>query len=254
MSPGDVALIFAAGLGAGVINAVVGSGTLVTFSTLVALGFPPVVANVSNTVGLVPGSVSAAVGYRRELAGQGRRIVSLAGASVVGGVLGAGLLLALPQRAFAAIVPALIGLGLVLVAFGRPIGARVAARHHRTGGLPETGARWVWPGILGTAIYGGYFGAAQGVLLMAVMGLGVPDTLQRLNGTKNVLAAVVNGVAGAVFVVVAEVDWSVAGIIAVGSVLGAQVGAKYGRLLPDVALRVAILGVGLVALVAFVLR
>lgn len=246
--------MFAAGLGAGLINAVVGSGTLFTFSTLVALGVPPVVANVSNTVGLVPGSVSAAVGYRRELVGQRARVLRLASASLVGGILGAILLLALPERAFSAIVPALIGLGIALVIFQRPISARIAARHERAGGLPDFGAWWVWPGVLLCGIYGGYFGAAQGVLLMAVMGLGVPETLQRLNGVKNVLAAIVNAIAGAIFIVLAEVDWQVVAVIAVSSVIGAQVGARYGRRLPDAALRAAIVTVGVVALVVFLRR
>ena len=252
MSPWEIAAIFAAGAGAGLINAVVGSGTLLTFSTLVALGVPPVVANVSNTVGLVPGSVSAAVGYRRELVGQRARIIRLASASLIGGVIGAWLLLALPAKAFAAIVPVLIGLGIFLVLFQRPISARIAIRHEKTGGLPEFGAWWVWPLVLLTGVYGGYFGAAQGVLLMAVMGLGIPDTLQRLNGTKNVLAAIVNAIAGLVFIVVADVDWTVAAIIAVSSVIGAQIGAKYGRRLPDAALRGVIVIVGTIALVAFV--
>ncbi len=251
MSPVEIAALFAAGLGAGLINAVVGSGTLFTFSTLVALGVPPVVANVSNTVGLVPGSVSAAVAYRRELGGQRDRILRLVSASLVGGVLGAVLLLALPERAFSAIVPALIGLGIVLVVFQGPISARIAARHERTGGLPAYGAWWVWPGVLLCGVYGGYFGAAQGVLLMAVMGLGVPETLQRLNGVKNVLAAVVNAISGAIFIVVAEVNWQVVAVIAVSSVIGAQIGAAYGRKLPDAALRGAIVIVGTVALVVF---
>lgn len=254
MNPGEIAAVFAAGLGAGLINAVVGSGTLFTFSTLVALGVPPVVANVSNTVGLVPGSVSAAVGYRRELVGQRARVLRLASASLVGGILGAILLLALPERAFSAIVPALIGLGIALVIFQRPISARIAARHERAGGLPDFGAWWVWPGVLLCGIYGGYFGAAQGVLLMAVMGLGVPETLQRLNGVKNVLAAIVNAIAGAIFIVLAEVDWQVVAVIAVSSVIGAQVGARYGRRLPDAALRAAIVTVGVVALVVFLRR
>jgi uncharacterized protein len=254
VSPAEIAAVFAAGLGAGLINAVVGSGTLFTFSTLVALGVPPVVANVSNTVGLVPGSVSAAVGYRRELLGQRSRVIRLASASLVGGVLGAMLLLALPDRAFSAIVPALIGLGIALVLFQRPISARIAARHERTGGLPEFGAWWVWPGVLLCGVYGGYFGAAQGVLLMAVMGLGVPETLQRLNGVKNVLAAIVNAIAGVIFILVAEVNWQVVAVIAVSSVIGAQVGARYGRRLPDTALRAAIVTVGVVALVVFLRR
>lgn len=254
MSPWEIAAIFAAGLGAGLINAIVGSGTLITFSTLVTLGVPPVVANVSNNIGLVPGSISAVIGYRRELLGQRGRILRLASASLVGGLIGAALLLALPEKAFAAIVPVLIGLGIVLVVFQRPIGARIAARHEKTGGLPELGVWWVWPLVLLTGIYGGYFGAAQGILLMAVMGLGVPDTMQRLNGTKNVLTAVVNSVASVFFIVVAEVDWGIVAIIAVSSVIGAQVGAKYGRRLPDLALRGVIVVVGVVALTVFLLK
>ena len=250
----EVVAIFVAGLGAGLINAIVGSGTLITFSTLVTLGVPPVVANVSNTIGLVPGSISAAIGYRRELVGQRRRILRLASASVVGGVVGAGLLLALPERAFATIVPLLICLGLVLVIFQRPLGVRIAARHAQTGGLPEFGVWWVWPLVLLTGIYGGYFGAAQGILLMAVMGLGVPDTLQRLNGTKNVLAAIVNAVAGVFFIAVAEIDWGIVAIIAVSSVIGAQLGAKFGRRLPDLALRAVIVAVGVAALMAFLVK
>lgn len=254
MSPWEIAAILAAGSGAGLINAVVGSGTLITFPTLVALGVPPVVANVSNNVGLVPGSISAAVGYRRELTGQRARILRFASASLLGGLLGAALLLALPEKAFATIVPVLIGLGILLVIFQRPIGARIAARHDATGGLPQLGAWWVWPLVFLTGIYGGYFGAAQGILLMAVMGIGVPDTMQRLNGIKNVLAAVVNAVAGIFFVIVAEVDWSIVAIIAVSSVIGAQIGAKYGRLLPDLALRAVIVIVGVAALTTFLLK
>ena len=181
-------------------------------------------------------------------------MLRLASASLVGGVLGAILLLALPEKAFSTIVPALIGLGIALVLFGPPISARIAARHERTGGLPDFGAWWVWPGVLLCGVYGGYFGAAQGVLLMAVMGLGVPETLQRLNGVKNVLAAIVNAIAGLIFIVVAEVNWQVVAVIAVSSVIGAQVGARYGRRLPDAALRAAIVTVGTVALVVFLRR
>jgi uncharacterized protein len=254
MSPLEVAATFVAGLGAGLINAVVGSGTLITFGTLVALGFPPVVVNVSNTVGLVPGSVSAAFGYRRELVGQRSRVLRLASASLVGGILGAFLLLALPADAFATIVPVLIACGIGLVIFQKPISRRVAAAHEKTGGLPTNGASWVWPGVLLCGIYGGYFGAAQGVLLMAVMGLGINETLQRLNGVKNVLAAVVNAVAAVVFVGIAHIDWQIAGLIAVGSVIGAQLGATVGRRLPDAVLRVVIVTVGVVALVSFLTR
>lgn len=249
-----IGAILLAGMGAGAINTLVGSGTLITFPTLLAFGIPPVSANVSNTIGLVPGSVAGTLGYRRELTGQRHRIVWLASASFLGGLLGAVLLLALPARAFSAIVPALILLGLALVVFQNPIQARVAARHEHLGGLPDRGAVWVWPGILLCGVYGGYFGAAQGVLLMAVMGIGIPDSLQRLNGLKNLLASIVNGLAGLVFAFVADVRWEIALIIATGAIIGAQLASRVGRRLPDRALRAVIVVVGVVALVAFVSR
>jgi uncharacterized protein len=229
----------------------VGSGTLITFPTLLAFGVPPVTANVSNTIGLVPGSLSGVVGYRRELRGQRARVLRLASASVLGAAVGAVLLLVLPSSAFEAIVPVLILLGCVLVLFGPRISAWVARRHEHLGGLPEYGAWWVWPLVLLTGVYGGYFGAAQGVLLMAVMGIGIEETLQRLNGVKNVLAAIANTVSGLIFAVVADVDWKVVGLIAVSSAVGAQIGATYGRRLPSAGLRALIVVVGAVALVMF---
>jgi uncharacterized membrane protein YfcA len=249
----EVVAILLAGIAAGTINTVVGSGTLITFPTLLAFGVPPVTANVSNTIGLVPGSVSGAIGYRRELAGQRSRVLRLSVASLIGGTAGAVLLLVLPADAFTAIVPALIVLGLVLVVCQPRISAWVARRHEATGGMPYHGTWWVWPGVLATGVYGGYFGAAQGVLLMAVLGTGVDESLQRLNGIKNVLAAVVNGIAGLIFAVVADVDWWVVLIIGIGSVIGGQIGATVGRRLPPVGLRVAIVVVGTVALGVFLL-
>jgi uncharacterized protein len=245
--------ILLAGVAAGTINTVVGSGTLITFPTLLAFGIPPVTANVSNTVGLVPGSISGAIGYRRELTGQRSRVLRLSVASLIGGLTGGVLLLVLPDDAFAAIVPALILLGCVLVVLQPRISAWVAARHEATGGVPHHGAWWVWPGVLITGVYGGYFGAAQGVLLMAVLGTGVDESLQRLNAVKNVLAAIVNGVAGLLFIAVADVDWRVVALIAVGSTVGAQIGATVGRRLPGGVLRVFIVVVGVVALASFLL-
>jgi uncharacterized protein len=254
VSPWEAVIVLLAGVGAGTINTIVGSGTLITFPTLLAFGVPPVTANVSNTIGLVPGSVSGALGYRAELVGQRSRILRLASASLAGGIIGAALLLVLPAAAFESIVPVLILLGVVLVVAGPRISAAVARRHAETGGLPENGAAWVWPAVAATGVYGGYFGAAQGVLLMAVMGIGIPETLQRLNAVKNVLAALVNGVSGLLFVFVAHVDWQVVLLIAAGSVIGGQIGAGVGRRLPDVLLRGAIVLVGLTALGFFVLR
>ncbi len=243
-----------AGLAAGTINTVVGSGTLITFPTLLAFGVPPVTANVSNTIGLVPGSVSGVVGYRRELVGQRSRILRIGVASLIGGVLGGVLLLVLPDDAFSAIVPVLVGLGILLVVFQTRITAWVEARHEGAGAParnPVLGAWWVWPAVLGAGVYGGYFGAAQGVLLMGIMGVGISETMQRLNALKNVLAAIVNSVAGLLFAIVADVDWKIVGLIGVGSVIGGQIGATVGRRLPGRVLRWTIVVVGVVALAVF---
>src|SRR4051812_39992111 len=249
-----MAAIFLAGMAAGTINTVVGSGTLITFPTLLAIGVPPVTANVSNTLGLVPGSLSGAIGYRRELEGQRPRLLRLGVASVLGGITGAVLLLVLPADAFQAIVPVLIVLGCLLVILQPMISRRVAARAESRGvERPEHGAVWVWVLVYLAGVYGGYFGAAQGVLLMAILGVGLTESMQRNNATKNVLALLVNLVAAIVFVIVAHIDWAVAGLIAVGSVIGGQIGATVGRRLPSWALRAFIVVVGAAAVAQFVL-
>jgi hypothetical protein len=246
--------ILLAGVAAGTINTVVGSGTLITFPTLLAIGVPPVTANVSNTLGLVPGSLSGAIGYRRELAGQRDRLLRLGVASVLGGTTGAVLLLVLPAAAFGAIVPVLIALGCILVVAQPAISRRVAARAEARGqARPEHGAVWVWVLVYLAGVYGGYFGAAQGVLLMAILGVGLTESMQRNNATKNVLALLVNLVAAVVFVFVAHIDWAVAGLIALGAVIGGQLGATVGRRLPAWALRAFIVLVGVAALTQFVL-
>jgi len=240
----EAVLVFAAGIGAGTINAVVGSGTLMTFPALLAVGLPPVVANVSNTIGLVPGTIAGAVGYRRELRGQRSRVRRLVPASLIGSLIGGLLLLQLPEAAFDAVVPGLILLGCALVVM-QP---RLARLVNRPDGVHH-GAWWVWPAVLLTGIYGGYFGAAQGVLLMAILGIGLDTDLQKMNAVKNTLASVVNGVAAVLFIAIAEVDWTAVALIAVGSTIGGFVGAAFGRRLPPVALRVVIVVVGLVAVV-----
>ena len=251
MTPWELVAIGLAGVGAGFINTVAGSGTLITFPTLLAFGVPPVTANVSNNVGLVPGAVSGAVGWRRELSGQRSRAIRLATGSTLGGLLGAVLLLVLPAAAFGAIVPVLVGLGIVLVAAQPLINRRVAQAHAARGARD---ARWLWPGVALTGVYGGYFGAAQGILLMAVLGVGTNDSLHRNNALKNVLSALVNAVAAAIFIVVADVDWMIVLLIGVGSVVGALIGARAGRRMPAAVLRAVIVVVGVVALAVFLLR
>lgn len=242
----DALAVFAAGLAAGTINTVVGSGSLITFPTLLALGYPPVLANVSNNIGLVPGSISGVVGYRRELGGQGARIARLAMASASGGLLGAILLLVLPGSVFRSVVPVLIliACGLVVI---QPRLTKVLARG-RDGEVPRIGAA-LMATVFGTGVYGGYFGAAQGVILITLLAIFLDDNLQRLNATKNVLALLVNGVAGIVFVLVTRVDWTIVALIAAGSIIGGQLGATVGRRLPPQVLRAVIIVVGLVAAV-----
>ena len=249
MSLLECLLVLAAGVFAGTINAIVGSGTLVTFPVLLAVGYGPVVANVSNTIGLLPGSISGAIGYRAELAGQRRRILALGTASLLGGVLGAALLLSLPGSAFEAIVPVLIAIALVLVVLQPRLSRALAER--RDAVRPHGGPA-LWAGVLGTGVYGGYFGAAQGVILLALLGIAIPEDLQRLNALKNVLAALVNGIAAVIFVVVATVAWLPVLLLAVGSAAGGQLGARIGRRLRPAVLRGVIVVVGLAAIVQLV--
>ena len=254
--------IFAAGLAAGTINTAVGSGTLITFPTLLAFGYPPVLANVSNNVGLVPGVASGVHGYRAELEGQRRRVIRLGSASLLGGLVGAILLLVLPADAFKAIVPVLIAIALVMVVFQPRLSKFVAARQRARGGQPaeeatagldapplQVGGPTLWALVFLSGVYGGYFGAAQGVLLLGLMGVAFTDSLQRINAVKNVLAGLVNGIAALVFIIATHVDWGVAGLIACGAILGGQLGARVGRKLPPWGMRLLIICVGVVALV-----
>ena len=246
MTPLHAIAIFAAGIVAGTINTVVGSGTLFTFPVLLGFGYPPVVANVSNTIGLVPGSVTGALGYRRELAGQRSRTLTLAGASVIGGLIGAVLLLSLPASAFKAIVPAFIAVALVLIVVQPRLSRWLG--EHRPHGRDRPGPLMLLGVMLG-GVYGGYFGAAQGIMVLAILSLGLDDELQRLNAVKVILTGLVNLVSGIVFIFAAHVAWGAAGLIAAGSLLGGVIGARAGRRLSPVALRAIIVVVGITAIV-----
>ncbi len=254
MSVGEALLVVLAGIGAGTINTIVGSGTLITFPTLLLLGVPPITANVSNNLGLVPGSLTGSIGYRRELRGMGADLRRYVPMSLVGGAVGAGLLLVLDPDLFRAIVPALILLGIVLVLTGPRINAWTARRREAAGAAGSDHRRVIGAGVLGAGVYGGYFGAAQGIILMGILGALTAEPLQRLNGLKNVLATVVNAVAAVVFLVVApdRIDWLVVLLIAVGSTIGGVVGSTVGRRLPSPVLRGVIVVVGLVAVTKLV--
>lgn len=245
----EILAILAAAIAAGAINAVVGSGSLITFPTLLAFGFPPVVANVSNNVGLVPGNVSGAFGYREELSGQRGRLIRLGIASCAGSVAGACALLALPPGVFKVVVPALIIVACVLVVVQHRLSAWVAARGKERA---DHGGPVLIVGIFLAGVYGGYFGAAQGVLVIGLLGIFLTETLQRINAGKNVLVTVVNGAAAVVFVIFAHVNWLVVLLIAVGSSAGALAGAKVGRRLPELALRAIIVVIGVIAAVKLI--
>jgi uncharacterized membrane protein YfcA len=251
VSPLEAGLVLLAGFAAGMINVVVGSGTLVTFPVLLAVGYSPVVANVSNALGLVPGSVAGAVGYRRELREHKRLLLRFGSASLTGGLLGAVLLLVLPPGAFEVIVPVLVALAVVLVAVQpwlsrRPRPERSASQ--RRAGPVLLGA------IFATGVYGGYFGAAQGVILIGILGVALSEDLQEVNAIKNVLAGLVNGVAAVVFVLFAAVAWLPAALIAVGSAAGGTLGSSIARRMPPAALRGVVVAVGVVAIAQLVLR
>jgi uncharacterized membrane protein YfcA len=232
--------VTAAGFAAGGVNAIVGSGSLITFPVLLAVGYPSVVANVSNTVGLVPGGISGVIGYRRELQGQWRRALILGCGTAAGALLGGILLLSLPGAVFDAVVPILILVAVVLMAIKRTPSVTADAEHTAAG----TAASFA------TGIYGGYFGAAQGIILMSLLRFCFPDDLQRLNALKNVLAGVANAVAAILFIAVAHVAWQAAALIAAGSIVGAQVGARYGRRVPSEVLRwIVVIGGAAVALI-----
>ncbi|MGW6140153.1 sulfite exporter TauE/SafE family protein [Streptomyces sp. NPDC055140] len=251
----EMVAVCAAGVGAGAINTAVGSGTLITFPVLLATGLPPVTATVSNALGLIPGSISGAIGYRAELGGQRRRILKLGTGAVLGGFAGATLLLTLPAAAFETIVPVLVGLAVVLVAFQPLISGRVRRRRARSGARPRGDVGpLLFTSLTLASVYGGYFSAAQGILYVALMGMLLDEPLQRLNAVKNVLVALVDAVAALFFVFVADFDWTAVLLIAAGSAVGGQLGAKAGRRLSPGVLRALVVTVGTFAVVQLLLR
>ncbi len=249
MASGEILAILAAAIAAGAINAVVGSGSLITFPTLLAFGFPPVIANVSNNIGLVPGNVSGALGYREELSGQRGRLTRLGVASCAGSLAGAAALLALPPGVFEVVVPALIIAACVLVVLQPRLSAWVAARGKEQA---DHGGPFLVAGVFLAGVYGGYFGAAQGVLVIGLLGVFLTESLQRINAGKNVLVTIVNATAAIVFVIFAHVAWLAVALIAAGSTAGGLIGAKVGRRLPPLALRIIIVVIGVIAAVKLI--
>jgi uncharacterized protein len=237
----QVLAVLAAGLGAGVVVAAVGAGSLVSFPILLAVGLSPLVANVCNNVGLVPGGLSGTYGYRRELAGHRHLVVRVALTSASGALLGATLLLTLPSTAFDHVVPFLVLTAATLVGVQPLVSGWLRRRALRTGGEPVPDRETMGPRLTALSsmvgVYGGYFGAAQGVLLVAFLALGLDVSLQVVNGLKNVAVLSANVAASVVFIAFAPLDWLVVGLVAAGSVVGGWLGAHLGRRLPPVAFR-----------------
>jgi uncharacterized protein len=258
MSAPEVLAILLAGFGAGMINAVVGSGTLITFPTLLWAGYAPVTANVSNTLGLVAGGMAGSWGYRRELAGAGPTLRRLLPMSVVGAAAGAILVIVLPPDVFEAAVPALIGVGALLVVTGPRLQAVLARNRPPAAAGPDLRPPGValLVGVLLAGMYGGYFGAAQGVILIGLLSLLTTDSLHRVNGYKNILATAANIVGALTFLLIArdEIVWPAVALIAVGSLIGGLVGAALGRRIPTTPLRILVLVISIIAIAAFVTR
>lgn len=245
-------LVFFAGLWAYTINAVVGSGTLVTFPVLIALGVAPVVASMSNAMGLVAGTAAGAWGYRRELAYRGRQLLKLMPASLLGGITGAWLLLHLPEKVFGYVAPVLLVAALLMVLFQPKLQAWIRNREQN----PEHAIKDKSHGILLVVliylagVYGGYFVAAQGILLVGILGVFLSGTMQNANAMKNILTLTVNMVAAVSYLIFAfdRINWWVVLLIAVSSTIGGLLGSKVGRKLSPKVLRGVIFTLGIVAL------
>ncbi|RZU16007.1 hypothetical protein EV645_3549 [Kribbella rubisoli] len=242
--------VIAAGLGAGILTSTVGVASLLSFPVLIALGIPPVVANASNTLGLLPGALSGAFGYRRELREVPRhQVVAVVVICAVGAIGGASLLLALPSRVFASAAPWLILFTCLIVGVQPWISRWLRARS----GHPHVLRRSMSPATTVftalTGVYGGYFGAGAGVMMMAVLGLGLDLELRIVNGLKTLALLAANLVASIIFIFIADLDLTASGLLAAGSIVGGYVGAHIGRRLPETLLRVLIMLAGVVAAV-----
>lgn len=246
-----VALLVVAGFAGGTINAIVGSGTLLVYPALLAIGLPPVVANGTNTTGLCLGSLSSAYGYRRELAGRMRRLALPLAGSVTAACFGAWLVISLPERVFVAVVPWLILMAALLVAVQPRVVRWLRSRNSgdRTASTPTLTAA-----VTASGVYGGYFGAAQGVILMAILGTLYDRDLQKANGAKNLMATGANVAAAVVFALAGRVDWLAALLVAVGAITGGLIGARLGRRLPDRVMRAAVVVVGVIAAASLLVR
>lgn len=250
MTLADGALLAAAGASAGAVNAVAGGGSLITFSSLLALGYAPLTANVTNSVGVLPGYLGGAVGYAPELRGQGHRVRTLAVTAAVGAAAGAAVLIVTPASAFERAAPLLILASCTLLALQPRLTRSIPERR---GGRGRHAVLHV--GQFAAAVYGGYFAAGFGVFLLAVLGLVLPEeSLQRLNALKGVLSLVIGAVAALTYAIFGPVAWSAAVVMAVASGIGGYAGVSAARRLPAGALRWGIVVLGAVVAIALLTR
>jgi uncharacterized membrane protein YfcA len=245
LTPSHIVFLLLGGLGAGIFNGVAGGGSLISFPLLLALGYPALTANITNTVGIWPGYAGGAAGFRHEIGGQSERLVRLSPVAVIGGIAGAILLLTTSSAAFRSLVPWLV-LGASLLFAVQPLLKRALGGPHAP---PRTRPLLLAGGTFVASVYGGYFGAGLGVMLLAILGLALPDSILRTSGLRTALSILVNGVAAAVFLIHGGLAWRAVGLLAIGSLFGGWIGARVALAIPAVALRVVVIAVGLATVV-----
>jgi uncharacterized protein len=233
------ALLVLAGFGAGAFNGIAGGGTLISFPTLLALGYPALTANVTSTVGILSGYLSSIAGFRREVAAQKNRFRVLAPVTVAGAAIGAVLLLTTPSSAFTRLAPWLVLFATALFAIAPIVARRLSRSGQQSHPLALAG------GVFCASVYGGYFGAGVGIILLAIIGLTLPENLAHASGIRAILSVLANGIAAVVFVLHGGLAWAAAGWLALGCLVGGFVGAVFARRVPVTVLRVIIVAIGL---------
>jgi uncharacterized membrane protein YfcA len=246
LSTSHVVLLLLGGLGAGIFNGVAGGGSLISFPLLLALGYPALTANVTNTVGIWPGYLGGAAGFRHQISGQRERLVRLSPVAVLGGIAGAILLLTTSSATFRSIAPWLVLAASVLFAAQPLLRRALDGSSHAP---PRTRPLLLSGGMFVASVYGGYFGAGMGVMLLAILGLALPDTIARTSGLRTALSILVNGVAAAVFLIHGGLAWRAVALLTAGSLVGGWIGAKVALSIPAMALRIVVVAVGLTTVV-----
>ena len=252
LTPIQYGFLAIAAVAAGLINALAGGGSLITFPTLMAVGIPPVMANVTNTVALCPGYLGATLAQKKDLHGQQKRIRLLLPSAVIGGIIGGILLLNSSDQVFDRLIPFLILLAAALLAFQDTLRSCLQRRQgDKKGNIPEI---WAFLPIALASIYGGYFGAGLGVIELAILGLFIKDNLTRLNALKQLLSLVVNVAASWFFLFSNQVDWSAAIVVAIGSLIGGLLGGKLARIISPSYLRWTVVILSIITATVYFLR